>query len=487
MCGRHKIPIFPLKMFLNHLCARNLEEVLSNGDIYIGEFQGLLPHGKGKYVWLDGTVFEGEWERSRMSGKGKICWPSGAKYEGDLCGGFLHGSGALTGADGSVYEGSWRMNIQHGLGTKRYHNSDTYEGLWREGVQEGVGKYVWDNGNMYFGNWKAGKMCGRGVMKWANGDLFDGIWLDGLKHGSGCYKFGDGSFYFGTWSRGLKDGHGVFYPSGSKHPVLTNWYDSLKSIDGIQGVHFHSTSQYSFSDNKHKPASNIYYKWPISSFLKCSGRISHRNASDSLWVPGDLFSGIPSQDYSSGYSSSSEDHNIPVYEREYAQGVLIMEYIRNPTCGIPGGINWLQMLRPKEARGPCKTIRKGDKSYYLMLNLQLGIRNLREMFKLDAADYMMSICDGDSLKELSSPGKSGSIFYLSQDERFVIKTLKKSELKVGFLPHLYRQISVDCKFLESQHIIDYSLLLGVHFRAPELSLQDFQDADQSYFSSRPNG
>lgn len=30
-----------------------------------------------------------------------------------------------------------------------------------------------------------------------------------------------------------------------------------------------------------------------------------------------------------------------------------------------------------------------------------------------------------------------------------------------------RQISLDCMFLQSQHIIDYSLLLGLHFRAPE--------------------
>ena len=58
------------------------------------------------------------------------------------------------------------------------------------------------------------------------------------------------------------------------------------------------------------------------------------------------------------------------------------------------------------------------------------IRNLREMFKLDAADYMMSICGDDGLRELSSPGKSGSIFYLSHDDRFVIKTLNRSELKV---------------------------------------------------------
>ncbi|KAK4401947.1 Phosphatidylinositol 4-phosphate 5-kinase [Sesamum angolense] len=60
-------------------------------------------------------------------------------------------------------------------------------------------------------------------------------------------------------------------------------------------------------------------------------------------------------------------------------------------------------------------------------------RNLRELFKLNAADYMMSICGDDGLRELSSPGKSGSIFYLSHDDKFVIKTLKKSELKVRFV------------------------------------------------------
>lgn len=59
-------------------------------------------------------------------------------------------------------------------------------------------------------------------------------------------------------------------------------------------------------------------------------------------------------------------------------------------------------------------------------------RNLREMFKIDAADYMMSICGNDALRELSSPGKSGSIFFLSQDDRFMIKTLRKSEVKVFF-------------------------------------------------------
>jgi len=51
---------------------------------------------------------------------------------------------------------------------------------------------------------------------------------------------------------------------------------------------------------------------------------------------------------------------------------------------------------------------------------------------VDPADYMVAICGNDALRELSSPGKSGSFFYLTQDDRFMIKTVKKSEVKVSF-------------------------------------------------------
>lgn len=45
---------------------------------------------------------------------------------------------------------------------------------------------------------------------------------------------------------------------------------------------------------------------------------------------------------------------------------------------------------------------------------------------------MISICGNDALRELSSPGKSGSFFYLTNDDRYMIKTMKKSEAKVSF-------------------------------------------------------
>lgn len=57
-------------------------------------------------------------------------------------------------------------------------------------------------------------------------------------------------------------------------------------------------------------------------------------------------------------------------------------------------------------------------------------RHLRELFKLDPADYLMSLTAKYIVSELSSPGKSGSFFYFSRDYRFIIKTIHHSEHKM---------------------------------------------------------
>ncbi|KAL2941597.1 Phosphatidylinositol 4-phosphate 5-kinase 1 [Bienertia sinuspersici] len=56
-------------------------------------------------------------------------------------------------------------------------------------------------------------------------------------------------------------------------------------------------------------------------------------------------------------------------------------------------------------------------------------RHLRELLGIDPAEYMLTICGNDALREFSSPGKSGSCFYLTQDDRYMIKTVKKAEVK----------------------------------------------------------
>ncbi|XP_071721773.1 LOW QUALITY PROTEIN: phosphatidylinositol 4-phosphate 5-kinase 7-like [Rutidosis leptorrhynchoides] len=600
------------------------KNLFSNGDVYAGTYKGAVPHGRGKYTWSDGTIYDGDWENGKMTGKGQIIWMSGAKYEGDFSGGYLHGSGTFTSTDGSIYRGGWRMNIRHGFGKKDYSNSDFYEGSWKENVHEGCGSYSWSsNGNTYIGHWSNGKMCGRGVMKWGNGDVFDGFWSNGVRDGFGIYKFGeDGSYYFGTWSKGLKDGKGTFYPAGSKHiPELKTIGSSLE-FNSNKKDNVALSNSYLDHERKPRVARSLSERIPIGSIIKSNSfrRASRRGSS--LDVSAELSDqSVTCRDSSSRFSDENrngveedeERNNTLIYEREYMQGVLIKERVKSSASLSKRKAK--NLFHSKETKKKsCIQIFDSHRSYYLMLNLQLGIRytvgkitpvpsrevrgsdfgdrarirmyfpskgsqftpphrsidfqwkdycpmvfrNLRELFKLDPAEFMMSICGDDGLRELSSPGKSGSLFYLSKDDRFVIKTLKGSELKVflRMLPDyyhhvknhentlitkffglhqiklsggrkvrfvvmgnmfctelrihqrydlkgsthgrftekhkiqenatlkdldlaydfcmdkllresLFQQLSLDCNFLESQNIIDYSLLLGLHFRAPD--------------------
>jgi 1-phosphatidylinositol-4-phosphate 5-kinase len=57
-------------------------------------------------------------------------------------------------------------------------------------------------------------------------------------------------------------------------------------------------------------------------------------------------------------------------------------------------------------------------------------RHLREIFKIDPADYLMSLTSKYILSELGSPGKSGSFFYFSRDYKYIIKTIHHAEHKL---------------------------------------------------------
>lgn len=54
-------------------------------------------------------------------------------------------------------------------------------------------------------------------------------------------------------------------------------------------------------------------------------------------------------------------------------------------------------------------------------------RRIRECFRVDSAEYLLSLTGKYVLSELGSPGKSGSFFYFSQDYRFIIKTIHRNE------------------------------------------------------------
>lgn len=56
-------------------------------------------------------------------------------------------------------------------------------------------------------------------------------------------------------------------------------------------------------------------------------------------------------------------------------------------------------------------------------------RHLRSTFRIDPAEYLMSLTSKYILSELGSPGKSGSFFYFSRDYKYIIKTIHHAEHK----------------------------------------------------------
>ncbi|XP_071703073.1 phosphatidylinositol 4-phosphate 5-kinase 1 [Rutidosis leptorrhynchoides] len=452
------------------------EKHLKNGDLYIGSFSGNVPHGSGKYLWSDGCMYEGEWKKGKASGKGKFSWPSGSTYEGEFKSGRMEGSGTFTGSDGDTYRGSWLSDRKNGYGQKRYSNGDYYEGTWRRNLQDGQGRYVWKNGNEYVGDWRNGVINGRGVLTWTNGNRYDGNWENGVPKGHGVFKWPDGGCYVGYWS---KENNINFKNPFQPQQILNGTFYPSNNNNNNLGLGFSHKLSAPFLDVDSFVISTAAKK--RSSVDGSRGSLTERNFPriciwESDGEAGDITCDImdnveASMIYGDGMGLNRFD---------------IRQFRRNPGW-FNGG----------EAKKPGQMISKGHKNYDLMLNLQLGIRysvgkhasivrdlktsdfdpkekfwtrfpsegskltpphqsgefrwkdycpivfrQLREMFQVDPADYMLAICGNDALRELSSPGKSGSVFYLTQDDRFMIKTVKKSEVKVliKMLPSYYKHV-----------------------------------------------
>lgn len=112
-------------------------------------------------------------------------------------------------------------------------------------------------------------------------------------------------------------------------------------------------------------------------------------------------------------------------------------------------MNSLEILKFQSTKFFINPDFKSDNIFFLSI-----CRTLRKLFRIDAADYMISICGNDALRELSSPGKSGSFFYLTHDDRYMIKTMKKSEVKVCF-PRCLHNMSDEVPHISAILLIIY--------------------------------
>ncbi|GAB2277666.1 Phosphatidylinositol 4-phosphate 5-kinase 1 [Dionaea muscipula] len=558
--------------------CRTVERVLPNGDLYTGTFLGNAPHGAGKYLWADGCMYEGEWKRGKATGKGKFSWPSGATYEGQFKSGRMCGYGTFTGTDGDTYRGMWVGDKKHGRGQKLYANGDVYEGSWKNNLQDEEGKYVWRNGNVYIGEWKNGVISGKGVLIWANGNRYEGFWENGIPKGAGVFTRSDGSTYAGNWgneegqigqcgSSPVDGGRRSVSDKGVNFPRICIW-----EADGEAG-----DITCDIIDNVE--ASKLYRDARDSCFRTNKSPGQYCVSPRPYWCGGDAVK-KPGQTITKGHKNYELMLNLQLGIRHSVGKHASMVRELKPSDFEPREKFWTK-FPPEGSRytPPHQSVDFKWKDYCPVV-----FRHLRGLFGLDPADYMLAICGSDTLREFSSPGKSGSFFYLTQDDRFMIKTVKKSEVKVlirmlpSYYRHVYqfrntlvtkffgvhcvkpaggqktrfivmgnlfhseyrihkrfdlkgsshgrsidkpegeidetttlkdldlnftfhlqpswfqeliRQVDMDCEFLEAEKIMDYSLLIGLHFRDDypndEMSLSPTAGTDAPRDRNSPQG
>ncbi|XP_051790614.1 phosphatidylinositol 4-phosphate 5-kinase type-1 gamma isoform X3 [Erpetoichthys calabaricus] len=72
----------------------------------------------------------------------------------------------------------------------------------------------------------------------------------------------------------------------------------------------------------------------------------------------------------------------------------------------------------------------------------VAFRYFRELFGIRPDDYLYSLCN-EPLIELSNPGASGSLFYVTKDDEFIIKTVmhKEAEFLQKLLPGYYMNLN----------------------------------------------
>ncbi|VAI94171.1 unnamed protein product [Triticum turgidum subsp. durum] len=468
--------------------------------VYEGGWRRGTRHGQGRTLWPSGAVYEGDYSAGFMDGQGTYVAISSSssssyKYKGQWKLDRKHGHGLQTYPNGDTFEGSWVQGQMEGHGSYTWANGNSYAGTMRKGTMFGKGVLTWSaTGDSFQGNWLDGAMHGYGLYAWEDGGCYLGTWTRGFKDGKG-------TFY--PKNCRVPALHQLYIHDLRNRGVLPDIPDddalqhNCSSFDTKAG---RDQEPAAAPADPNKSWRNLSFERPPAKKPSLQRRWSIGVAIEKIIGGEPSASGAGSETQTQGSDQNMAGcSSLPILEREYAQGVLISEVVLNKSClDSSKRLSRRQSRATKDVKRPGEMIIKGHRSYDLMLCLQLGIRytvgkitpiqrrevqasdfgpkasfwmnfptkgtrltpahravdfkwkdycpvvfrNLREMFKLDTADYMISISGSDALRELSSPGKSGSIFFLSQDDRFMIKTLRKSEVQVllRMLRDYYRHV-----------------------------------------------
>jgi hypothetical protein len=148
-----------------------------NGDVYYGEFDSGVPHGKGQLRFADGDVVEAEFDRGRWTGT--HIYGNGDKHTGNFHLNEPEGGGHIEFRTGGVFDGKFedgRFNFE--VNTGEVHE----RGQFRDGMLDGQGQRAFGR-EVYEGEFKFGYYHGAGKLS------IEGWWLSGRREQNSAHHF----------------------------------------------------------------------------------------------------------------------------------------------------------------------------------------------------------------------------------------------------------------------------------------------------------
>ncbi|KAI8475462.1 MAG: hypothetical protein J3K34DRAFT_456218 [Monoraphidium minutum] len=468
--------------------------VWADGSVYTGGWKGGAKHGVGTYTWPSGASYHGEWAVGFMHGVGSFEAPDGSRYSGGWRKDVKHGLGKKIYANGDSYEGLWDSGRPHGPGRYIWADGNEYDGEWRAGKMHGQGTFVWSTGERYDGGWKEGREDGLGLFAFPDGATYRGFWEAGKKHGVGVLRppppgpsqgggagapqepgsrAGSAAAPAGAaraeGSAGGGGGGGGAVAPGQHSPrggseageAVAGGGDgggggaaaAPPSAGGAPGALHGAAAPASL------PQGTVLVKEYDHGRLV---RQSLLHASEALAVLGrpdrvrrNLNAGLR-------HSRKMTRLGQVVYKDNSSYDLMV---------GLQAGIRWSATRAlpqadslPAGAAAACGPRPLAGAAFADKLIAQFpragsvdtpvhrassdfewrdycpGVfRNLRDVFGWGPAALVQELCSDHALRLLNSPGKSGSVFFLSSDDRLLVKTIRKAEfdLLARLLPAYY--------------------------------------------------
>lgn len=434
------------------------------------------------------TIDTPERPRKVEEGKGRGLRIESRRHHDDA--GDVYKVSRLEFADKSIYEGTLKNGKPEGLGTCVWCDGNRYDGEWKNGLMHGVGTYVWLSGQRYDGEWKEGKRDGIGVKTYIDGSVYDGFWRDGVKHGLGVF-------------RPAKAEKRKSHQNSPRHASPRGSFDRDERGSGTmereRGERAAAPSSQEVDDDSPGPT-NQDRSTPEPNMFRESMMSSIGDSQIVLGTHGSEKRTVFVREFNEGNLIRDEPLTAAeiklIFGDMWTKGRKTKKVRRTLQRALKiGKASHLKQNKMGQL------IYKEHNSFELMLMLQHGIRytiskstanasdtkqhgkltekdfskhlklhfpragssvtpahpasnfkwkayaptafaEMRSIFGIDDVEYMLSIAGSTALWQLNPNSKSGCLFLASDDQRFMIKTMRKDEchLLLELLPKYYSHV-----------------------------------------------